>query len=134
MTFRGVDYYAIDDLLSTEERLVQGSFRRFVDEELMPGVAGHFRAGTFPSWLPKRLGELGALGASLTGYGCAGLNPVAYGLMLQELERCDSGFRSFASVQGSLAMYPILSFGIQLSFAMLQMLCVILFTNGYWFT
>jgi glutaryl-CoA dehydrogenase len=77
----------------------------------MPIVAGHFRAGTFPRELPRRLGALGALGASLTGYGCAGLGPVAYGLLMQELERCDSGFRSFASVQGSLVMYPIHSYG-----------------------
>jgi glutaryl-CoA dehydrogenase len=111
MPFRGVDYYALDELLSDEERLVRDTFRRFVDEELMPIVARHFRAGTFPRELPRRLGALGALGASLTGYGCAGLGPVAYGLIMQELERCDSGFRSFASVQGSLVMYPIHSYG-----------------------
>jgi glutaryl-CoA dehydrogenase len=77
----------------------------------MPIVAKHFRAGTFPKELPRRLGELGALGASLEGYGCAGLGPIAYGLINQELERCDSGFRSFASVQSSLVMYPIHAFG-----------------------
>ena len=111
MSFRGVDYFAIDDLLTDEERLIRDTFRRFVDEELMPVVAGHFRAGTFPRDLPRRLGEMGALGASLSGYGCAGLGPIAYGLIMQELERCDSGFRSFASVQGSLVMYPIHAFG-----------------------
>jgi glutaryl-CoA dehydrogenase len=111
MPYRGVDYYAIDELLTEDERLVRDTFRRFVDEELMPIVAGHFRAGTFPRDLPKKLGALGALGASLHGYGCAGLGPVAYGLIMQELERCDSGFRSFASVQGSLVMYPIHSYG-----------------------
>jgi glutaryl-CoA dehydrogenase len=111
MPYRGVDYLELDDQLTDEERLVRDSFRRFAEEELMPVVAGHFRAGTFPAWLPKRLGELGALGAHLKGYGCAGLGPVAYGLIMQELERCDSGFRSFASVQGSLVMYPIWRFG-----------------------
>src|SRR5581483_8640310 len=111
MPFAGLDYFALDELLTDDERLVRDTFRRFVDEELMPVVAGHFRAGTFPANLPRRLGELGALGASLEGYGCAGLGPVAYGLIMQELERCDSGFRSFASVQGSLVMYPIHAFG-----------------------
>src|SRR5438105_2715690 len=111
MAFRGVDYLVLDELLSGEERLVRDNFRRFVDDELMPIVAGHFRAGTFPRELPRKLGALGALGASLAGYGCAGLGAVAYGLIMQELERCDSGFRSFASVQGSLVMYPIHSFG-----------------------
>jgi glutaryl-CoA dehydrogenase len=109
--FAGVDYYAIDELLSDDERLVRDSFRRFVDEEVLPGIARHFRAGTFPRELPQKLGALGALGASLTGYGCAGLGPVAYGLIMQELERGDSGVRSFASVQGSLVMYPIHTFG-----------------------
>jgi len=111
MSFHGVDYFATDELLTEDERLVQHSFRRFTDEELMPVVAQHFRAGTFPGWLPKKLGALGALGAHLSGYGCAGLGPVAYGLIMQELERCDSGFRSFASVQGSLAMFPIHAYG-----------------------
>jgi glutaryl-CoA dehydrogenase len=111
MPFAGVDYYALDELLTDEERLARDTFRRFVDEECMPIVAKHFRAGTFPRELPKRLGALGALGASLEGYGCAGLGPVAYGLIMQELERCDSGFRSFASVQGSLVMYPIHAYG-----------------------
>jgi glutaryl-CoA dehydrogenase len=90
---------------------VRDTFRRFVDEEVMPGIARHFRAGTFPKELPRRLGALGALGASLEGYGCAGLGPTAYGLIMQELERGDSGVRSFASVQGSLVMYPIHTFG-----------------------
>src|SRR6476659_1196769 len=111
MSYAGVDYYAIDELLTDDERLVRDTFRRFVDDELMPIVAKHFRAGTFPRELPKRLGALGALGASLEGYGCAGLGPVGYGLIMQELERCDSGFRSFASVQGSLVMYPIHAYG-----------------------
>jgi glutaryl-CoA dehydrogenase len=111
MPFSGVDYYALDELLTDDERLVRDTFRRFVDEECMPIVAKHFRAGTFPKDLPRRLGELGALGASLEGYGCAGLGPIAYGLINQELERCDSGFRSFGSVQSSLVMYPIHAYG-----------------------
>jgi glutaryl-CoA dehydrogenase len=111
MPFPGVDYYALDDLLDPEERLVRDTFRRFVDEEVLPTIGGHFRAGTFPKELPRRLGALGALGASLEGYGCAGLGAVAYGLIMQELERGDSGVRSFASVQGSLVMYPIHAFG-----------------------
>lgn len=111
MAFHGVDYFGIADLLTDEERLVQASIRRFVDEELLPVIGRHFRDGTFdPSW-PRRLGALGALGASLSGYGCAGLGPVAYGLIMQELERGDSGVRSFASVQGALVMYPIHSYG-----------------------
>ena len=111
MPFSGVDYYATDDLLSDDERIVRDTFRRLVDEEVMPGIGKHFRNGTFPKELIKKLGSLGALGASLTGYGCAGLNPVAYGLIMQELERGDSGVRSFASVQGSLVMYPIHAYG-----------------------
>jgi len=111
MSFHGVDYFGIADLLSEEERLVQATFRRFVDEEIMPVIGRHFSQGTVdPSW-PRRLGALGALGASLHGYGCAGLGPVAYGLIMQELERGDSGVRSFASVQGALVMYPIHSYG-----------------------
>ena len=109
MPFSGLDYFALDELLTDDERLVRDTFRRFVDDEVMPIIAQHFRAGTFPRELIGRLGALGALGASLEGYGCAGLNPVAYGLIMQELERGDSGVRSFASVQGSLVMYPILS-------------------------
>jgi glutaryl-CoA dehydrogenase len=109
--FQGVDYYALDELLSDDEKLVRDTFRRFVDEEVMPTIGKHFRHGTFPSDLPKKLGALGALGASLEGYGCPGLGPVAYGLIMQELERGDSGVRSFASVQGSLVMYPIHAFG-----------------------
>ncbi|MEO6952986.1 MAG: acyl-CoA dehydrogenase family protein [Polyangia bacterium] len=111
MPFSGVDYYALDDLLTEDERIVRDTMRRFVDEEVLPGIGMHFRNGTFPMTLPKRLGEMGALGASIEGYGCAGLGPVAYGLIMQELERADSGVRSFASVQGSLVMHPIATFG-----------------------
>jgi len=111
MPFSGLDYFGIDELLTDDERLVRDTFRRFVDDELMPIVGKHFRAGTFPMELPKKLGALGALGASLSGYGCAGMGPIAYGLINQELERCDSGFRSFGSVQSSLVMYPIHAYG-----------------------
>src|SRR6476659_3351556 len=111
MPFSGLDYFGLDELLSDDERMVRDTFRRFVDDELMPIVAKHFRAGTFPRELPRRLGQLGALGASLHGYGCAGMGAIAYGLINQELERCDSGFRSFGSVQGSLVMYPIHAYG-----------------------
>ncbi len=111
MPFTAVDYYAIEELLTDDERLVRDTFRRFVDEEILPQVPKNFRAGTFPREWPKKLGALGALGATLEGYGCAGLGPVAYGLIMQELERGDSGVRSFASVQGALVMYPIHTFG-----------------------
>src|SRR4051812_41709561 len=111
MAFSGVDYFGLDDLLSDEEKLVRTTFRRYVDEEIMPVIGRHFRDGSFDRQWPRRLGELGALGASLHGYGCAGLGPVAYGLIMQELERIDSGVRSFVSVQGALVMYPIHAFG-----------------------
>jgi glutaryl-CoA dehydrogenase len=96
MPFSGLDYFGLDELLTDEERLVRDTFRRFVDDELMPIVGKHFRAGTFPMELPKKLGALGALGASLEGYGCAGMGPIAYGLINQELERCDSAFAASA--------------------------------------
>ncbi len=111
MPFAGVDFLKLDELLTEEERLVRDTFRRFVDDEILPVIGRHFREGTFDASWPRKLGSLGALGASLTGYGCAGLGPVAYGLIMQELERGDSGVRSFASVQGALVMYPIHSFG-----------------------
>jgi glutaryl-CoA dehydrogenase len=111
MPFHGLDYYALDDLLEPEERLARDTVREFVDAEVMPSIAKHFRAGTFPTELVPKLAELGLLGANLTGYGCAGMNAVAYGLVLQELERGDSGVRSFASVQGSLCMWPIHAYG-----------------------
>ncbi len=111
MPFGGVDYFQMADLLSDEEKLVTATFRRFVDDEIMPVIGRHFRDGTFDSSWPRRLGDLGALGANLVGYGCPGLDAVAYGLIMQELERGDSGIRSFASVQGALVMYPIHAFG-----------------------
>jgi glutaryl-CoA dehydrogenase len=112
MPFQGVDCYDVDSLLSEEERAVRETIRRWVDDAVMPVIAEHYLAGKFPIDLIPQLGELGALGANLPAeYGCAELNNVAYGLIMQELERADSGIRSFASVQGSLVMYPIFAFG-----------------------
>jgi glutaryl-CoA dehydrogenase len=109
--FRGVDYYHVDELLSEEERMVRDTIRDWVEAEFVPIVAEHHRGGTFPVALIPRLGEMGVFGATLKGYGCAGLNNVAYGLIMQELERGDSGLRSAASVQSGLVMYPIYTFG-----------------------
>lgn len=110
-SFKGVDYYEIEGLLSEEERMVRDVARAFADEQILPIITPHFREGTFPAELVRKLGGLGFLGANLQGYGCAGIGNVAYGLIMQELERGDSGVRSFASVQGSLVMYPIHAFG-----------------------
>ncbi len=109
--FRGVDYYGIEALLSEEERMVRDAVRDWVETQFLPIVQEHHRAGTFPLHLVPALGELGVFGATLQGYGCAGLNHVAYGLIMQELERGDSGLRSFASVQSGLVMYPIYRYG-----------------------
>lgn len=110
--FTGTDYYAIDELLDSEERLARDTARQFVENEYLPVVTEHFRAGTFPVGLAKRIAELGFFGSNLPQeYGCAGLNNVAYGLINQELERGDSGLRSFVSVQSGLVMYPIFAFG-----------------------
>jgi glutaryl-CoA dehydrogenase len=109
--FRGVDYYGIEPLLSEEERMVRDAVRDWVEAEFLPVVTEHHRAGTFPMELVPKLGELGVFGATLKGYGCAGLNNVDYGLIMQELERGDSGLRSFASVQSGLVMYPIHRYG-----------------------
>ncbi|MFN0057412.1 MAG: acyl-CoA dehydrogenase [Planctomycetota bacterium] len=109
--FDGVDFYGVEELLSEDERLVQQSVRSFVSDRVLPIIDKHYEAGTFPDHLIPELGELGVLGANLQGYGCAGLNNVAYGLIMQELERGDSGIRSFVSVQGALVMYPIYAFG-----------------------
>jgi glutaryl-CoA dehydrogenase len=109
--FRELDYYAIDELYTDEERMARDTVRAFVSAEIMPTIGKHFTAGTFPRELIPRFGELGLLGASLTGYGCPGMSATAYGLICQELERGDSGVRSFCSVQSSLVMYPIWAFG-----------------------
>ena len=106
------DFYDIDSLLSEEERAVRASVRAFVDERVLPIIGKCYVEGRFPKELVPAMAELGVFGANLPEqYGCAGLNNVAYGLIMQELERGDSGVRSFASVQGALVMYPIYAFG-----------------------
>jgi len=110
--FQGSDFLLLDELLSEEELLARRSVREFVSREFLPRIQEHVRRdGSFPMELVPRMAELGLFGANLRGYGCAGMNNVAYGLVMQELERGDSGLRSFASVQGSLVMYPIHAFG-----------------------
>jgi len=110
-SFQALDLLDIDALLSEDERLVRDTVRAFVGERVLPIIERHFRAGTFPGELIAPMAEMGLFGSNLQGYGCAGLNNVAYGLIMQELERGDSGLRSFVSVQGALCMYPIHSFG-----------------------
>jgi len=105
------DLYNIEHLLSEEERMVRDTVHKFVRERVLPIIGEHFEAGTFPRDLIPEIAELGLLGMHLEGYGCAGLSAVCYGLTCQELEAGDSGLRSFASVQGSLAMFPIYTFG-----------------------
>src|SRR5215208_2243909 len=107
-----LDFFNIDSVLSEEERAVRDSVRRFVDDRVLPIIGDCYIEGRFPRELIPELAELGVFGANLPEeYGCAGLNNVAYGLIMQELERGDSGVRSFASVQGALCMYPIFEFG-----------------------
>jgi glutaryl-CoA dehydrogenase len=110
--FQGVDYYDIDSLLSEEERMIRDTVRQWVDDELLPVIEDAYIGRYLPKQLIPGMAELGVFGANLPEeYGCAGLNNVAYGLIMQELERGDSGIRSFASVQGALCMYPIYAFG-----------------------
>jgi glutaryl-CoA dehydrogenase len=110
-SFGGVDFLEFDSLLSDEEKLARKTARRFVDEKVLPIIVQHDRAGTFPMELVPEMAELGFFGANLKGYGCAEMSDVEYGLVMQELERGDSGLRSFVSVQSALVMYPIRSFG-----------------------
>src|SRR6202790_4220410 len=109
--FAGVDFIDFDSQLNDEEKLVRQTARRFVDNEIIPITQKPSREGTFPKHLGPQLGELGFFGANLQGYGCAGMSNVAYGLVTQELERGDSGLRSFVSVQSALVMYPIYAYG-----------------------
>jgi len=109
--FDGVDFYNLDRLLSDEEKAVRDVVRGWVEDNVVPIIEGHCRNGTFPHHLVAQMGEMGLLGVNLHGYGCAGMSNVAYGLVCQELERGDSGIRSFASVQGSLVMFPIWKHG-----------------------
>jgi glutaryl-CoA dehydrogenase len=106
-----LDFIAIDAHLDDEERMLRDEVRRFVTERVLPGIEKWFEAGEFPREMATEIGDLGLLGMHLEGYGCAGVNAVSYGLASMELEAGDSGFRSFVSVQGSLAMYPIWSYG-----------------------
>ncbi|HET9176871.1 MAG TPA: acyl-CoA dehydrogenase family protein [Terriglobia bacterium] len=109
--FHGVDFMEIDTFLSDEEKLVRQTVREFADKEVVPHIEGWFREGKFPMHLAAALGEMGFLGANLSGFGCAEMSNVQYGLVMQELERADSGLRSFVSVQSALVMYPIHAFG-----------------------
>jgi glutaryl-CoA dehydrogenase len=109
--FTELDLYDLNGLLTDEERMVRDSVRDFVDRDVLPTIEAHHTAGTFPAEKLKTLGELGLYGPSLKGYGCPGLSNVSYGVAMMELERGDSGFRSAASVQGSLVMYPIWKYG-----------------------
>ncbi len=105
------DFFDLSRHFAPEERAVRDTVRAFVDARVMPTIAEHFEKGTFPTELIPEIAKLGLLGCNLQGYGCAGLSEVGYGLAMQELERGDSGIRSFASVQGGLVMYPIHAFG-----------------------
>ncbi len=111
LKFRGVDFIEFDSLLSPDERLVRDNTRKFIEENLIPIIEQCNREGRFPRELVKPMGELGFFGANLKGYGCAEMSNVEYGLVMQELERGDSGVRSFVSVQSALVMYPIYTFG-----------------------
>src|ERR1700687_3863077 len=106
-----LDFYNLDELLSAEDKMTRNSVRQFVQREVMPNVERHFADESFPLELIPKLAELGIFGANLHGYGCAGMNNVAYGLIMQELEAADSGLRSFASVQSALSMYAIYAWG-----------------------
>lgn len=109
--FSGLDYYALDDLFSDEEKITRKTVRDFVEREAIPILEDHNAREAFPRHLIPRMAELGFFGCNLKGYGCAGMNNITYGLICQEMERGDSGLRSMVSVQGSLCMYPIYAFG-----------------------
>ncbi len=110
-TFQGIDFYNADSLLTEEERQVRDTVREWVTEKIIPIIETHAREDSFPLELVPEMGELGFFGASFHEHGCVGLSHVASGLIMQELERGDSGLRSFVSVQTSLVMFPILQFG-----------------------
>ncbi len=110
-SFPGVDCLALDSSFSDEELLARRTARQFVDEQVLPVIGKHYEEATFPMELVPQLGDLGFFGANLKGYGCAGMSNVAYGLVMQELERGDSGLRSFVSVQSALVMFPIYAYG-----------------------
>src|SRR5260370_16532431 len=108
---RDLDFFHLDDLLTDEEKMARDTTKRFVDREILPQIEQHFAKETLPIRLVPQMAELGIFGANLKGYGCAGMNNVAYGLIMQELEAGDSGLRSFASVQRALSMYAIYANG-----------------------
>jgi glutaryl-CoA dehydrogenase len=109
--YRGLDFYNVAELFTDEEQMVQEAVRSFTSQKIVPIISDHFRDETFPKELIPQVGELGLFGATIEGYGCAGMSNVGYGIAMQELERGDSGMRSFVSVQGALCMYPIYAFG-----------------------
>ena len=110
--YNGHDYYLLDDLLTSEHKLIRETIRSFVKKELSPIVEDFAQRAEFPRHIVKGLAEIGAFGPTIpTKYGGGGLDEIAYGIIMQELERCDSGIRSTASVQGSLVMYPIYAYG-----------------------
>ena len=110
--FEAPDYYLLDELLTDEHKLIRDSVRAWVKKELSPIIEDYAQRAEFPRHIIKGLGEIGAFGPALPAeYGCGGMDQITYGLIMQELERCDSGIRSTASVQGSLVMYPIYKYG-----------------------
>ena len=109
--YTGIDFYDLERELTPEAERVRDVARQFVDREALPLIREHYRAGVFPRQLVPRMGQLGILGASLSGFGLPGIDSLAYGVLMRELERGDSGLRSFASVQGALVMYPLHRFG-----------------------
>ena len=110
---KDLDFFHLDELLTPEQRMARETAKRFVDREILPNIEGHFANETFPTKLIPAMAELGMFGANLKGYGCAGMDNVAYGLIMQELEAGDSGLRSFASVQSALSMYAIYAYGTE---------------------
>ncbi len=107
------DFLQLDDLLTDDEKAIRSKARDFVTAHILPDISDYFEKGEFPAHLIPMMGELGFLGPSLSGYGCPGHSETAYGLIMQEIERVDSGIRSFATIQSSLVMYPILAFGTE---------------------
>lgn len=109
--YESLNFIDFESLLTPEQKEIRDSVRKFVDDEVMPLMQDAYRNETFPKQLVKRFADLGLLGANLKGYGCAGIDTISYGLVMQEIERADSGMRSFVSVQGALCMYPIYAYG-----------------------
>jgi glutaryl-CoA dehydrogenase len=109
--YQAIDFFHLEDHLSADEKMIQRSAREFVQREVLPIIGDHFDKGTFPKHLVPMMAELGFLGSTIQGYGCAGVGDLAYGIIMTEIERGDSGLRSFVSVQSSLSMYPISAYG-----------------------